>query len=54
MFVNPCFYFEELFPVAAPNEAPGVPDDAARLADTADLSPGECDGPETESAACSH
>ena len=52
MFVNPCFYFEELFPTA-PGEVPGTPDDAARPADAL-LSLGECDGPETEGAACSH
>jgi len=54
MFVNPCFYFEELFSVPAPNEAPGAPDDAARLSDAAPLSPGECNVPETEGTACSH
>ena len=52
MFVNPCFYFEELFPTA-PGEVPGTPDDAVRPADAAPLPLGECE-PETEGVACSH
>jgi hypothetical protein len=53
MFVNPCFYFEELFPVVAPGEESGVLDEAARPADTAALPPGASDVPQAEDAACS-
>lgn len=52
MFVNPCFYFEELFPVFAPGEEAGVSDEVVRPADTVALL-GTSDVQEAAGATCS-
>lgn len=53
MFVNPCFYFEELFPVVVPGEASGVADAVARPADAPPLSPAESEVTVAGGAVCS-
>lgn len=53
MFVNPCFYFEELFPAVVPAEASGALDVAARQSDAPPVSPGENEETVAGGAACS-
>ena len=53
MFVNPCFYFEELFPAVASGEEAGAPDEAVRPADTVALPLGASDEQEAAGATCS-
>lgn len=52
MFVNPCFYFEELFPAVAPGEEVAMPEEAVRPADTAALPLGAGEVRDAAGAAC--
>ena len=52
MFVNPCFYFEELFPAVAPGEEVALPDEAVQPADTAAVPLGAGEIREAAGAAC--
>lgn len=53
MFVNPCFYFEELFPAVAAGEEAGASDEAVRAADTVALPLGAGEVREAAGATCS-
>lgn len=53
MFVNPCFYFEELFPAVASGEEAGAPDEAVQPADPTALPLATSNVRETEGVACS-